>query len=259
MDHSPSEQLTGEEWHTTAIIISHAVEHHDLAICLAKEMNIRNETLRKWSKSTQKYRDQFGSIFFEQLSRHPVMVLGFSATESSIRNAEPHFVQALGIQNHYCKHRDQKKERVTVGPFTRNDSEETETITLSSKQAPMALFIAHNLIEANRCMQGVFSIRHRQCKQDAPWIWWQVFSDRPPNNFDGPMSNFLSLLLSANDAQGRFTWGGFIDREDVEVDLLADNVAGFINQCVQNNDWPTSNNEQVTQPPLFCCQVLSCP
>ncbi len=59
MDHCPSEQLTGEDWHTTVLVLSAAMEHADLAHRVAKRIRPDTGTLTKWTKATRAYRKRF--------------------------------------------------------------------------------------------------------------------------------------------------------------------------------------------------------
>jgi len=97
------------------------------------------------------------------------------------------------------------------------------------KQALMALFIAYHIRRIRDFMQEEML---RQFPSSPVHVWWQILSDRPPNNFDGPLSKFMHVLLAAkwSDTEStKFTWGGFTEDKDVEINLLADNLAGAVN------------------------------
>jgi hypothetical protein len=50
LDHSPTEQLIGEKWHTSALILSAAVEHSALAHELGQIANPLTRKLTKWTR-----------------------------------------------------------------------------------------------------------------------------------------------------------------------------------------------------------------
>src|SRR5262245_15587412 len=95
LDHSPTEQLIGEKWHTSALILSAAVEHSSLANDLGKIANPLTCKLTKWTRANSHYRDRFCADLMSKLDGYRVMVFAISATESSIAASEGHFVKEL--------------------------------------------------------------------------------------------------------------------------------------------------------------------
>jgi hypothetical protein len=230
LDHSPSEQLTGATWHTTALILSPAVEHDALATQAAAEFRTQRGSLVRWNRATDRYRSKFLPAFLRLLNQHLVLAVCFCAREETILREELRFTQELGIQHRYSKAIVGGKARTTLGPFTRirgADVVSNSFSTVSSKQALMALFVARNLHITRDCMQDELMKR----SPDGGHVWWQFFADRPPNNFDGPLGDFTNILLNAQSHERgskRFAWGGFAS-EGQEIDLLADNLAGAVN------------------------------
>lgn len=223
LDHSPSEQLTGKTWHTSALVLSAAAEHDALAKELGKDLNPRTGALTPWVSANEKYRRNFLLALARALSSHRVLALCFSAQEDFIARNERNFVSLLQLEDRYERQIRNNKDIVTVGPFSRNGDSAPEYVQAPANQALMALFIAFNLRRIRDCMQS----------ETAVPVWWQIYSDRPPNNFDGPLSKFTHVLLSAEwgpRTSRKFTWGGFTEDKKIGINLLVDNLAGAVNK-----------------------------
>lgn len=227
LDHSPTEQLIGEKWHTSALILSAAVEHSALAHELGQIANPLTGKLAKWTGSNRHYKKRFCAGLAPMLSCHRVMVFAISAMESSIAASEDHFIKELGGDRCYRRHMSDGRPRVSIGPFVNSRTGEQSTVELSGKQAPMVLFIAHFLRRVHQEMQIALSV-------DTPmFVTWNFFADKPPNGAGGPFDKALAMLLGLSNPRGALRWGYFLEGDEVETDLLADNIAGLLNEMMR--------------------------
>lgn len=227
LDHSPTEQLIGSDWHTSALIVSAAVEHSALAHELAHIANPQTRKLTKWSKANSHYKKRFYHSFMSKLNLHRVLVFAISAEEPSIVASEEHFIKELGGTQHYRPHLLDGRTRVSIGPLISARTGETCTVELSGNQAPMVLFIAHFLRRIHQQMHLAFSA-------DSPhFVTWNFFADKPPNGPGGAFDKALAMLLGLSNQGGALRWGYFLEGDTVETDLLADNVAGLLNEIMR--------------------------
>ena len=60
-------------------------------------------------------------------------------------------------------------------------------------------------------------------------INWDFFADKFPGDLAGEMERMFCALIGIQRHLGRLRWGAFRDSERVETDLLADNLAGVLN------------------------------
>lgn len=227
INHSPSEQVDSSEWHHTVLVISQHVEHQALADELGAILAPATGALKQWKSkaANQGYKQQFHQAFFHAIKEHPVLVLASSIKESAVIQHEAAFAEPLGITGHYRRVTSNNKTKVEFGPYTRASKDTPQTLLVSDKHAPMAIQIANYMLRVHAHLQAAMSERI-----GAPaWLRFQVMSDKPPNDFNGPYAELMCLLLGGPTTHGRFTWGGFIGDEDQAIDLLADNIAGLIN------------------------------
>lgn len=227
LDHSPTEQLIGENWHTSALILSAAVEHSALAHDLGKIANPLTRKLTKWTRANSHYRDRFCANLMSRLDGYRVMVFAISATESSIAASEGHFVKELGGAHYYRRHLVDGRARVSLGPFVNVRTGEQHIVELPGNQAPMVLFIAHFLRRIHQEMHAALSVHV------PTWVTWNFLADKPPNGAGGAFDRALSMLLGLSTPGGTLRWGYFLEGDKVETDLLADNVAGLLNEIVR--------------------------
>ncbi len=47
------------------------------------------------------------------------------------------------------------------------------------------------------------------------------------------MDHAFAMLLGLSNPMGALRWGYFLEDDDVEIDLLADNIAGLLNEIVR--------------------------
>ncbi|GAB2181280.1 hypothetical protein DLREEDagrD3_15030 [Denitratisoma sp. agr-D3] len=229
IDHSPTEQIIGAEWHHSALIISQNVEHQALADDLGKTLNPSTGVLRQWKYADQRYRTHFHQEFFHALRKYPVLTLAVSAKENTILLTEPENARQLGISGCYRRVELGGKLKLEFGPYVRAEGAEPEILTVTEKQAPMAIFNANYLLRIHSTLHQAVSER---LGTPVP-LWMQVMSDKPPNDFGGRYAELMWLLLGGPTTHGKFTWGGFTGDGDQPIDLLADNLAGLLNEITQ--------------------------
>lgn len=243
LDHSPTEQLVGERWHTTALILSAAVEHSGLAHELATVANPKTRKLSKWSRSNTHYRKRFARALRSELARHHVLVLAISAEEATIAACESHFVNEFGASQHYRRFVQNHRERACIGPVVNATTGEKWTVEIPANQAPMVLFIAHFLRRMHQQMYVALSATNGA----ATYVTWQFYGDKPPGGGGGAFNKALTLLLGQRNPCGALRWGYFNKGDEAETDLLADNVAGLLNESLespQRYEWPASGLPQ---------------
>jgi hypothetical protein len=227
LDHSPTEQLIGRGWHTSALILSAGVEHSALAHELSQIANPLTRKLTKWTCANSHYKERFCASLMSRLNLHRVMVFAISAKEPSIAASEEHFIKELGGTQHYRRHVLDGRARVSIGPLVNARTGEAHTVELPGNQAPMVLFIAHFLRRIHQEMHLALSTRAPMC------VTWNFFADKPPNGPGGAFDKALAMLLGLSNPGGALRWGYFLEGDEVETDLLADNVAGLLNEIMR--------------------------
>jgi hypothetical protein len=227
LDHSPTEQLIGEKWHTSALILSAAVEHSALAHELGQIANPLTCKLTKWTRANSHYKKRFCASLMSALDRHRVMVFAISATEPQIAASEGHFIKELGGTRCYQRHLLDGRARVSIGPFLNARTGEEHTVELSANQAPMVLFIAHFLRRIHQEMHIALSAH------TPVYVTWNFFADKPPTGPGGAFDCALAMLLGLSNPAGALRWGYFLEGDKIETDLLVDNVAGLLNEIMR--------------------------
>ena len=150
MDHCPSEQLTGDKWHTTSIILSMGTEHADLANKIALRLHPKRPSLSKWVNASKKYRKRFLIEFLNELYHYPpVYVFSISANDHTINNEFEHFIKQLELGE---KYKIEINNRISFGPFYKANSKEEIVVTMSENRAKMCLFIVHFVLRIHRKM-----------------------------------------------------------------------------------------------------------
>src|SRR5512135_3657356 len=75
IDHSPSEQVDGSEWHTTALIISQSMQHQALADEIGRRISPIENKLKQWKNISKEYRKKFHQEFFQALKKYPLLAV----------------------------------------------------------------------------------------------------------------------------------------------------------------------------------------
>lgn len=254
MDHSPSEQLTGETWHTTVLIMSSHMQHAMLAARLAHRLRHKTGILMKWKNASKKYRDCFLSVFFEELNVSPaVSIFAISAKEEAIRDSAEHFIRELGLQRHYSRaETSEGKIRVEIGPLINVTKGERLTISLSENRALMGLHIAHFVIRMQSCMyEAAKNI------DQVSMINFNFLGDKFPGPPGQEMDLMFQALTSFSREKGRIAWGYFGESDTEETDLLADNLAGALNATHRKQCDFSGSNSNTMDSGLFYWEVWS--
>ncbi|WGK91259.1 hypothetical protein [Pseudomonas migulae] len=248
IDHAPSEQIDGSEWHHTAMIISQNIEHQILADDLGKTISPATGKLKQWKNTKLKYRKKFQTQLWHELKKLPLLVLGMSAREVDIVSGEDGFARELGIFENYRRITINEKIMVEFGPYRNSDDDEYQTIIISPKHATMAIYTAAYMLRIHNALSSAVAKTLSNDSKDNS-IWMQVWSDKPPNDFSGKYAELMWLLLGSANAEGKFTWGGFQTQEDQPIDILVDNLAGFLNSAT-SEPHKYQYSGPVLQPPI---------
>lgn len=229
MDHSPSEQLTGDTWHTTVLVLSPGPEHSEqLAKRIAHHANPLTGNLRKWSGSNTHYRRRFRQALLQEFGRFPVLVLAVSALEAAIAASEVHFVTELGLSAVYHCNSVGGKEFVEIGPFTSIRNGRHRTLRLPTHQAKGLLFVCHFVRRMHLRMFEAL----QEPEMPAHMLNWSFYADKPPGGSGGEFNTAMGIILGNFPGLGRIQWGYFLEGDVVETDLLADNLAGLLNNTI---------------------------
>ncbi|WP_342308767.1 hypothetical protein WLF14_01735 [Pseudomonas fluorescens] len=222
MDHSPSEQLIGDGWYTTVIVVSPAIEHSALANAVAKRLRPRTPRLMKWCNATRHYKREFGAIFAEEMERNPAYVFAISATKAVIVGNSESFIDQTGLRPLFTwSNAPHGKRTLTFGPFFTENTE--RFVQISERRALMVLFILNFFIR-------IFAVTRDAVSPDLQWC---VFMDKFAGGEEGSMATLFGCLLDATEAGGYCIRGSFGDSDLVETDLLADNLTGYIDSLTQ--------------------------
>jgi len=246
-DHAPSEQIDGSLWHTSVFVISSGMEHHELAVELGEKVNQHNHVLKQWKSANGSYKRKFHQEFFHILKNYPVLVIVLSAQEKIILSQEHYFAQQLGVSGRYRKIKRHERLAYEFGPYHSTDNNNLKTLVVSEKHAPMAFFLAHCLLEIHTLMNVALNEKHSVTDS---FLRMAIWSDKPPNDFNGNYAELMWLLLGSSSTQGKFTWGGFTGSNDQEIDLLADNLAGLFNQIIHHPEQHVYKGAEL-QPPII--------
>lgn len=250
IDHSPSEQVDGSEWHTTALIISQRMQHQALADEIGIRISPTDKKLRQWKNTSKEYRNSFHQEFFHALKNYPLLAVVVSAKERSILSHEQQLAYELGVLGHYKRINQHGKAKVEFGPFFSGENTTPRVLIVSEKHAPMAIFTANLLLRIHSLLSKEISEK----LGDTQFLRIAIWSDKPPNDFTGRYADLMRLLLGSGNAQRKFTWGGFTGNDDQGIDLLADNLAGLFNEITLHPEHNEYRGEEL-QPPtigVFC-------
>jgi hypothetical protein len=229
MDHSPSEQLTGADWHTTVLLASMAYDQANLARVVAARLRPTTKALTKFSRAGRSYRRDFLPCFFDAAGKAPVYVFAISARERAIRHSVDHFINELDIRRFY--RRDERPGRsalVTLGPFVQASNGAAVTVRLSERRAAMGLFIAHFVLR----MQAAMWEAGNSMTPPIGLVNWNFYGDKFAGATGEDLDLMFSMLVQQDRGHGRLLWGYFLEGDTVDADLLTDNVAGALNALV---------------------------
>lgn len=227
MDHCPSEQLSKSDWHTTVLVLSCGVEHSDLGKSIGLSLRSNNPTLMKWKNATKQYKKNFPDQLFGHLEKYPVYIFAISANKQTIINNVEFFLEQLQASEKYKLEKVGNKNTIHFGPFYNKTTNKKNTIKLSENRAIMALFIAHFVLRMHRRMWEAEEDQNR-----PHHLNWNFLADKLPGPSNDDMELMVSILLQRYRDKGRILWGYFKESDVVVTDLLADNIAGMLNDIV---------------------------
>lgn len=229
MDHSPSEQLIGRAdlWHTTALIVSSAIEHANLAQRVAERLRPRHGTLTEWRRATNHYRANFLKVMVEEMrSVGNVQVFAISAQESAIRSSVAHCTRELRLDSVY-RLDPGNGARVQIGPVWKQGNPDPIEFTLARGRAEICVFLAHFITRMHRAMFAALAAADPPAGQ----VHWNFLADKLPGPHDADMELLMRVALSHREC-GNLRWGYFVESDSVGADLLADNAAGALARAV---------------------------
>lgn len=235
MDHCPSEQLDGDGWNTTALILSSRTQHDGLAHRVQGCVR-PNGLAGKWSGLNTGQKARWLPVFFDHLMETPgVLVFCISAHSTAIQASIPRLLDEFGATNLYHPRlADSGRRRVMFGPLRTKSGPEV-IVDLPEKRAAMCVFIAHFV---QRMKAAMYSAVNPIGETNPFQVNWSFFADQ----FAGPpeeMPQMFQMLLSHSRETGRLLYGGFVDNKpEPMTDLFADQLAGALDECVrrQNED-----------------------
>lgn len=224
IDHSPSEQLSDDPWHTSAMIVCNCAGDQELAMWIANKVRPRIGTLRKWSGSRPAYRQGFKSALQEGLKDLEVFVLAYSRNREWIVRNTSGYLEWLKERGLYGPS-EEGTNWVRFGPFA-EDGGPPQYIHLQEIRAIMAIDIMLYVTRVYQSMRQTKICGHEHLR-------WQLFTDKFPG--DGRMEDLFSVLLSiVNRPNGNIRITRFIESDSAPTDLLADNIAGMLNGILLN-------------------------
>ena len=170
----------------------------------------------------KQYKANFLEHLFRLLEEYLVYIFAISAHMENIVKSVDHFLKELQVSEKYKLVKADDKNTDYFGPFY-NEQNEKITIKISENRAIMALFIAHFVIRMHRIMWKAENL-------DSPhYLNWNFLGDKFPGPQNDDMDLMVSILFQADNDTGRIVWGNFDESDKVVTDLLADNIAGMLN------------------------------
>lgn len=227
MDHSPSEQLSGESSYTTVLVMSPAVEHSGLARAVAGDLRPKQRVLCKWNRATRAYRRNFWPSFTRQFASVPVYVFAVSASDAAVRSNAQRWIDAFGHGRYRNTGAPAGNPIIEIGPVVDARTQEKRLLTLPENRALMCLHIAGFVLGTQRAM---YDAANPGSEITGGLINWNFFADKFPGDLGGDMETFFCLLIRHQRHLGLLRWGAFRESDQVETDLLADNLAGLLNE-----------------------------
>lgn len=223
MDHSPSEQLDSNEWYTSVLIGAHDSDDFELALRIAKKMNLDSGSLRKWKKvrPKSKYKAQFERALFEALQELNAYIFAFSRNREYILQSNAHDLERLQRMGVYTAS-EERESWVRFGPFSENGGD-PQYIHIPKNQAIMVIDIVRWVSRIYKAMKGA-------CGNES--LRWQLQIDKFPGG--GQMDRLFQVLLCIQNESPNIRIINFVDSDSAPTDLLADNVAGMLNGYLKN-------------------------
>jgi hypothetical protein len=245
MDHSITEQLIGnpDARHTTAIVLAEGGECGALAKRIGGDVNRRANRLRKWSRAGEAYRRTFLLALSSMLPGSGVVVVASSARERTILANRERVACELGLADIIQEELAPRgTARMKVGPFIDHRTGLDHFFESSSNRILMVLWIAHFILRAHASMAA--DIR-RQMPALFSLDWFLYLDKFAGDNADAhPASQLFQTLVGHPDA-GNIRTASFVESDRVSEDLMADNIAGLL------NEWQTTPSRYRTLEALI--------
>ena len=230
MDHSPSEQLVGDPdtWHTTGVVLAEGGKCRLLADRLAERVNRRDRRLKKWSSAATAYRRTFLAGLAAALPGSGVSILATSAREAVIVANRERIIAELELTGRVAeKPGPRRVTRIRIGPF-RRPSGGHYSFELPSNRALMIFWIAHFIARAHRDMAA----RLLSLTPPVRGLDWFLYVDKFAGDSPAksPGAALFQALVQHNLRGGNLRTSFFHASAKTPEDLLADNIAGLVNQ-----------------------------
>lgn len=224
MDHSPSEQLDKSCWYTSVLVIAQAGEDFSLAKKIADKTKSQAGGLRKWAGARAEYKKRFREGLLSGLLSDDVYIFAFSRTRDWIIENSSYSIEQLQAKHAYARFEKNEKFWSRIGPFKEAGGEE-RFIEMSENRALMVFDLAHYV---SRIYQAMWRARPDNI---GNYLRWSLYSDKFPGG--QAMGELFSALLSINNSM----YGGikcleYVESDSALTDLLADNLAGFLNESI---------------------------
>jgi hypothetical protein len=241
MDHSITEQLTGraDAWHTTVIALSEGGEVSNLANRIAQGIFPAKPHLRKWSDGRGASKQRYHEAFSRELARHlplaKVYLLATSATETTITKNREQLLQELGMADISQEIiRPSGRVVLRVGPFVHKELGTDHYFELPLNRAIMIVWIAHFVSRMHRMLR----LQLQNAQPEPVIVDWFFYHDKFAGDSPdtSPATSFFQTLVSGNISNGNVRSGFFVQSDTVDADLLADNLAGLINNSCETNN-----------------------
>lgn len=229
MDHSPSEQISGNEleWHTTVLLVSEGADQWTVAQQIAEDLTIQSGALKKWSRTKPPQKAKFTAAMQEHLAADGMQVFAVSARAREITSSHNHYLSELGLTGH-CQTFDRDGKLYTeFGPFIQQSPGELPVerrTTIPASQAGYLLHLVHFFIRTHR-------MHKLGTEPNAPYVDWQISADRMPGDIDGRMFlAFQALMQATGGIEG--SWRFLTFRSKDPGSQLTDNIAGHLQDCL---------------------------
>ena len=242
MDHSPSEQLTGDPdcWHNTVLVLSEGGEHWKLAGEIASRVN-NNSNLSKWAGRRDSYKQRFEEALAELIASYPVYVRAVSAQERVIEASVSHMIGELGLSGHVRTFEKNGKPYVGFGPFLKGKygvkPEDFDEVSyeLPRNQALPLIFICHFVLRMHQKLLPLL----KTARPELEWLDLQLMPNKFPGGIDGPMASLFYAIMSLASPEriaGTFRMMTLHESKGDAGNELADNIAGLLKDKIESGD-----------------------
>lgn len=223
IDHSPSEQITNNHDYYTSVIIASMSNNsglpHDLLANRIYEEITRcsknNVKPRKWTGSSKKYKENFINLFFNLISNYSdVYIFALTASKEAILKLQDHYIRELLLDGVFIKNNNKYNFALNGG----------KVLTLSENRFQ---YFVH--------FTNFFLKTYLNCIEFTnPYERWCVYADKFAG--DETTENLINITLLNYLKNHIILWGCFKESDTVEIDILADNIAGMLKDIHNNKE-----------------------